>query len=66
MGKKDAKNKVYLSPMHHILEEHSYDYTLQDVEEPQLFRNFFDYTSIPKVAFNFRNVPMNGNLGSRF
>ena len=59
MGKKDAKNKVYLSPMHHILEEHSYDYTLQDVEEPQLFRNFFDYTSIPKVAFNFRNVPMN-------
>lgn len=52
-------NDVYLSPKSHILEEHSYNYQLQDVKEPQLYRNFFDYTSIPKVAFNFRNVPMN-------
>ena len=52
-------NDVYLSPKSHILEEHSYNYQLQDVQEPQLYRNFFDYTSIPKVAFNFRNVPMN-------
>jgi isopropylmalate/homocitrate/citramalate synthase len=52
-------NEVYLSPKTHILEEHSYNYQLQDVEEPQLFRNFFDYTSIPKVAFNYRNVPIN-------
>lgn len=52
-------NDVYLSPHSHILEEHSYNYQLQDVKEPQLYRNFFDYTSIPKVAFNFRNVPMN-------
>ncbi|MBR1746661.1 MAG: 2-isopropylmalate synthase [Clostridia bacterium] len=52
-------NEVYLSQRSHILEEHSYNYELQDVKEPQLFRNFFDYTSIPKVAFNFRNVPMN-------
>ena len=54
-----STNEVYLSPKSHILEEHSYNYQLQDVAEPQLFRNFFDYTSIPKVAFNFRNVPMN-------
>lgn len=52
-------NDVYLSPKSHILEEHSYNYQLQDVKEPQLYRNFFDYTSIPKVAFNFRHVPMN-------
>ena len=54
----EVPNEVYLSPSRHILEEHSYNYTLQDVDEPQLFRNFFDYRSIPKVAFNFRNVPM--------
>ena len=61
MNKKDtgAVNEVFLNPKSHILVEHSYNYTLQDVDEPQLFRNFFDYTSIPKVAFNFRNVPMN-------
>ncbi|MGN0768136.1 MAG: 2-isopropylmalate synthase [Christensenellales bacterium] len=58
MSNHEVTNDVYLSPSHHILEEHSYNYTLQDVDEPQLFRNFFDYTSIPKVAFNFRNVPM--------
>lgn len=52
-------NEVFLSQKYHILEEHSYNYELQDVKEPQLFRNFFDYTSIPKVAFNFRNVPLN-------
>ncbi len=52
-------NDVFLSQKYHILEEHSYNYELQDVKEPQLYRNFFDYTSIPKVAFNFRNVPLN-------
>lgn len=52
-------NDVYMSPKMHVLEEHSYNYELQDVKEPQLYRNFFDYTSIPKVAFNFRNVPLN-------
>lgn len=50
-------NDVYLGK-NNILEEHSYNYTLQDVKEPQLYRNMFDYTSIPKVAFNFRNVPL--------
>ena len=42
-----------------VLELHSYDYTLQDVEEPQLFREIFDYHHIPKVAFNYRSVPQN-------
>lgn len=54
-----TKNEVNLSEKTHVLEEHSYNYALQDVAEPQLFRNFFDYTSIPKVTFNFRNVPLN-------
>lgn len=51
-------NEVNLSDRSHVLEENSYNYQLQDVEDPQLFRNFFDYTRIPKVAFNFRNVPV--------
>ena len=41
-----------------VLQEKFYEYTLQDVEEPQLFRDVFEYTSVPKVIFNFRSVPM--------
>ena len=40
------------------LSENEYSYMLQDVEEPELFRTFFEYTSIPKVGFNQRHVPM--------
>ena len=36
-----------------------YRYELQDVEEPNLYREIFDYESVPKVAFNNRVVPMN-------
>ena len=54
----DDINEVTLSDNYNILVEHSYNFNLQDVKEPQLYRNFFDYTSIPKVAFNFRHVPM--------
>lgn len=41
-----------------VLQEKFYEYELQDVETPQLFRDMFEYTSVPKVIFNFRNVPM--------
>ncbi len=41
-----------------LLEEKFYNYSLQDVETPQLFRDIFDYESVPKVIFNARNVPM--------
>ena len=36
-----------------------YQYELQDVDEPNLYRDMFDYKSIPKVAFNMRHVPEN-------
>ena len=42
-----------------VLQEKTYEYELQDVAEPQLFRDVFEYSSVPKVIFNFRNVPMN-------
>ncbi len=40
-----------------LLEEKIYSYTLQDVSEPQLYRDVFDYESIPKIIFNQRVVP---------
>ena len=42
-----------------VWEQHSYDYSLQDVATPQLFRDIFDYDHIPKVTFNYRSVPQN-------
>ncbi len=42
-----------------LLEQKQYRYQLQDVEEPNLYRDIYDYESVPKVAFNHRRVPMN-------
>lgn len=41
-----------------LLEEKIYNYGLQDVENPQLYRNIFDYENVPKIIFNNRHVPM--------
>ncbi len=41
-----------------LLEENDYRYSFQDVEKPQLFRDMFEYDSIPKITFNHRVVPM--------
>lgn len=49
---------IFLNSKTNILEENTYNYSLQDVEEPQLYRSMFDYTSVPKVTFNNRHVPM--------
>ena len=42
-----------------LLEQKLYKYQLQDVAEPNLYRDIYDYESVPKVAFNHRRVPMN-------
>lgn len=42
-----------------LLEENSYKYSLQDIDNPNLFREFYDYEGVPKIAFNHRRVPMN-------
>ncbi len=42
-----------------LLEDSVYHYELQDVKEPKLYRELFNYEEIPKVAFNNRHVPMN-------
>ena len=41
-----------------LLMQNKYQYSLQDVDEPNLYREIFDYEHSPKVAFNMRNVPM--------
>jgi isopropylmalate/homocitrate/citramalate synthase len=40
------------------LEQETYHYELQDVAEPNLFRETFPYHQPPKVPFNHRHVPM--------
>lgn len=40
------------------LEQTQYKYSLQDVAEPNLYREIFSYDEIPKCAFNHRRVPM--------
>ena len=48
-----------LSRKSNLLEQDSYRYSLQDVAEPNLYREFYSYEEIPKVAFNHRRVPIN-------
>ena len=47
-----AKNK-----RSNLLEQSQYKYSLQDVDEPNLYREIYPYDEIPKVAFNHRRVP---------
>ncbi|MCL2867609.1 MAG: 2-isopropylmalate synthase, partial [Clostridia bacterium] len=42
-----------------LIQQAKYKYALQDVKEPNLYRESFDYESIPKIAFNNRLVPIN-------
>ena len=46
-----------LSKKTNLLEQKTYNYQLQDVEEPQLYREIYSYTEVPKIAFNYRRVP---------
>lgn len=41
------------------LEPEEYHYELQDVDQPNLYRDIFPFTDIPKIPFNNRVVPMN-------
>ncbi len=52
-------NDIILSNKTYKLEQDPYIYQLQDVEDPELFREMFPYTETPKVPFNYRRVPEN-------
>ncbi len=47
-----------ISSKTNLLEQKNYRYSLQDVENPNLYRDIYDYESIPKIPFNHRRVPM--------
>ena len=41
-----------------LLEQKSYRYQLQDIPSPNLYRDIYPYSEVPKVPFNHRRVPM--------
>ncbi len=47
-----------ISKKSNLLEQKSYKYSLQDIAEPNLYRDIYNYSEIPKVPFNHRRVPM--------
>ena len=51
--------EIKLSSKTNKLEQDPYMYQLQDVEQPELFREMFPYVETPKIAFNYRRVPEN-------
>ena len=46
------------NPHSNLIEQSQYKYSLQDVDEPNLYRDIYPYDEIPKVAFNHRHVPL--------
>ena len=46
------------NPYSNLIEQSQYKYSLQDVDEPNLYRDIYPYDEIPKVAFNHRHVPL--------
>lgn len=47
-----------ISPKSNLLEQKSYKYSLQDIPEPNLYREVYSYEEVPKVPFNHRRVPL--------
>ncbi|MBQ7406634.1 MAG: 2-isopropylmalate synthase [Clostridia bacterium] len=47
-----------ISSKTNLLEQKSYKYSLQDIPEPNLYREIYPYSGVPKIAFNHRRVPM--------
>lgn len=52
------EKKIERSSRTNLLKEKYYNYSLQDVENPQLYDDIFDYNQVPKLIFNNRMVPM--------
>ena len=58
--KRQFQNRpVSMNPKNNLLEIEEHMYILDDVEKPNVFRNMFPYSEIPKIPFNDRIVPHN-------
>ena len=49
---------IELNRHSNLLEQEQYKYSLQDVAEPNLYREIYPYDEIPKTSFNHRRVPL--------
>lgn len=58
MEDRDFLNELEINPSTNLLERSQFEYSLQDVEEPNLYRMLFNYSEVPKLIFNRRLVPM--------
>ncbi len=58
MNSIDTNTDLHLNPKTNLLEQAEFNYILQDVETPNLYRQNFKYNEIPKIVFNRRLVPM--------
>ncbi len=47
-----------ISQKTNLLEQKNYKYSLQDVEEPNLYRDLYPYSEVPRISFNHRRVPI--------
>ena len=54
----EPSSKFEFSPKTNLFERRSQQHILHDAPEPQLFRDIFSYEQVPKVAFNYRMVPI--------
>lgn len=56
---KPGGNKMLeISSRSNLLEQKLYKYSLQDVSEPNLYREVYNYSEVPKIPFNHRRVPL--------
>ena len=49
--------RTRISSKTNLLEMEAVNYEVQDIEKPNLFREFFEYAEVPKVGFSFRTSP---------
>ena len=52
------KGELRMNPKTNLLEVMNFEYALQDVAQPNLYRMLYNYEEVPKLMFNQRLVPM--------
>jgi isopropylmalate/homocitrate/citramalate synthase len=55
----EEKHILNYSQTSNMLEQSAYQFSLQDRKHPNLYRDLFDYETVPKISFNHRTVPLN-------
>ena len=48
----EGADMLEISNKTNLLEQKSYKYSLQDVQDPNLYRDIYPYDEVPRVAFN--------------